>query len=204
MTAINQAQFEMLISLQNIEFSRIEVQKTLDAVAARVDRLENELKAHSDAIEEEKQALQAEKTAYADFEEQIQTNDTLIAKIEEKRRSVKTEREYQMLLKEEEQLRARKSQIEEDMIACMDKMETATQTIAVKEAELVQIREQVEGDIQSVRQEASARLNSHRNGSRWRRISTADCWINLPRSSSRPRTAVRWRRLKTRSAWPVI
>jgi predicted nucleic acid-binding Zn-ribbon protein len=156
MTAISQAQFEMLISLQNIEFSRIEVQKTLDAVAAKVARLENELKTHSDAIEMEKQTLQNEKAAYADFEEQIQTNDTLISKIEEKRRSVKTEREYQSLLKEEEQLRARKSQIEEDMIVCMDQMETMTQTIAAKEAELVQIREQVESDIQSVRQEASA------------------------------------------------
>lgn len=156
MTAISQAQFEMLISLQNIEFSRIEVQKTLDAVAAKVARLENELKTHRDAIEKEKQTLQAEKAAYADFEEQIQTNDALIAKTEEKRRSVKTEREYQSLLKEEEQLRARKSQIEEDMIVGLDQMETTTATIAAKEAELVQIRDQVESDIQSVRQEASA------------------------------------------------
>ena len=156
MTAISQAQFEMLISLQNIEFSRTEVQKTLDAVAAQVARLENELKTHSDAIEKDKQTLQAEKAAYAEFEEQIQTNDALVAKIEEKRRSVKTEREYQALLKEEEQLRARKSQIEEDMIVCMDQMETTTATIAAKEAELVQIREQVESDIQSVRREASA------------------------------------------------
>lgn len=161
MTAISQAQFEMLISLQNIEFSRIEVQKTLDAVAAKVARLENELKIHSDAIEKEKQALQADKAAYADFDEQIQTNEALIAKIEEKRRSVKTEREYQSLIKEEEQLRARQSQIEEDMIACMDQMETTAQTIEAKEAELAQIREQVETDIQGVRQEASASETRH-------------------------------------------
>lgn len=156
MTAISQAQFEMLISLQNIEFNRIEVQKTIDAVAAKVAHLENELKAYNDAIEKEKQTLQAGKAAYADFEEQIETNDTLIAKIEEKRRSVKTEREYQSLIKEEEQLRARKSQIEDEMIACMDQMETTEQTIATKEEELAQIREQVESDIQSVKQEATA------------------------------------------------
>jgi predicted nucleic acid-binding Zn-ribbon protein len=161
MTAITQAQFEMLISLQNIEFSRIEVQKTLDAVAAKVARLENELKTHGDAIEKEKQALQADKAAYADFDEQIQTNETLIAKIEEKRRAVKTEREYQSLLKEEEQLRARQSQIEEDMIVCMDQMENTAQTIEAKEAELEQIREQVASDIQSVRQEASASETRH-------------------------------------------
>ncbi len=155
MTAITQAQFEMMISLQNIELDKIEVQRTLDAVAAKVADLESELKSFTEEVEHEEQALQASKALYADFEEQIQTNDTLIAKIEEKRRSVKTEREYQSLLKEEEQLRARKAQIEEEMIACMEQMETKTQTIATKEQELAQIKEQVESDIQSVRQEAS-------------------------------------------------
>jgi predicted nucleic acid-binding Zn-ribbon protein len=155
MTAINQTQFEMLISLQNIELSRHEVQRTLDAVAAKVAGLEDELQTFIAAIEAEKQALQTSQTAYRELEDQIQTNDTLIAKIEAKRRSVKTEREYQSLLKEEEQLRTRKSQIEEEMIALMEQMETTTQTIGAKETELAQIKEQVESDIQRVKQEAS-------------------------------------------------
>ena len=166
MTAITQAQFEMLISLQNIEFDKIEVQRTLDNVAAKVAALEGELKAFAEDVEKEKQALQASQTLYADFEEQIQTNDTLIAKIETKRRSVKTEREYQSLIKEEEQLRARKSLIEEEMIACMDQMETLTKTIATKEQELAQIKEQVASDIQSVRQEASTSEIRHADLSR--------------------------------------
>ena len=161
MTAITQAQFEMLISLQNIEVDKIEVQRALDAVAAKVADLEGELEAFAEEVEHEKQALQANKALYADFENQIQTNDTLISKIEEKRRSVKTEREYQSLIKEEEQLRARKAQIEEEMIACMEQMETRTETIATKEQELAQIREQVESDIQSVRQEASTSEMRH-------------------------------------------
>ena len=166
MTAITQAQFEMLISLQNIEFDKIEVQRTLDAVAARVAELEGELNAAAEEVEKERQALQASKALYADFEEQIQTNDTLIAKIEAKRRSVKTEREYQSLIKEEEQLRARKAQIEEEMITCMDQMETSTQTIATSEQEFVQIKEQVESDIQGVRQEASTSEVRHAELSR--------------------------------------
>ncbi len=166
MTAITQAQFEMLISLQNIELDKIEVQRTLNAVAVRVAELEGELTAFVEEVEKEKQALQASRTLYADFEEQIQTNDTLISKIEEKRRSVKTEREYQSLIKEEEQLRARKAQIEEEMIACLDQMETRTETIADKEKELDQIREQVETDIQNVRQEASTSESRHEELSR--------------------------------------
>ncbi len=173
MTAITQAQFEMLISLQNIEFDKIEVQRTLDAVAAKVADLEGELQAFTEEVEHERQALQANKALYADFEEQIQTNDTLIAKIEAKRRSVKTEREYQSLIKEEEQLRARKAQIEEEMIACMDQMETRTETIAAKEQELVQIKDQVESDIQNVRQEASTSEIRHADLSReWEQMAS--------------------------------
>ena len=166
MTAITQAQFEMLISLQNIELDKIEVQRTLNAVAARVAELEGELKAFAEEVAKEKQALQASKALYTDFEEHIQTNEMLVAKIEAKRRSVKTEREYQSLLKEEEQLRARKTQIEEEMIACMDQMETLTETIAAKEKELAQITEQVEADIQDVREEASTSESRHAELSR--------------------------------------
>ncbi len=166
MTAITQAQFEMLISLQNIELDKIEVQRTLNAVAARVAELEGELKAFAEEVAKEKQALQASKTLYTDFEEQIQTNELLVAKIETKRRSVKTEREYQSLLKEEEQLRARKNQIEEEMIACMDQMETLTETIAVKEKDLAQIKEQVAADIQEVREAASTSESRHAELSR--------------------------------------
>jgi predicted nucleic acid-binding Zn-ribbon protein len=155
MTAISQAQFEMLITLQGIEFNRREVQKTLDAVAAKVTHLEDELKTFSEEVDKEKQILQDSNQRYADFEDQIQTTDALVAKIEEKRRSVKTEREYQSLIKEEEQLRTRKAQIEEEMMACMDQMETTTQAIAQKETELAQIKAQVESDIQSVKAEAS-------------------------------------------------
>lgn len=173
MTAITQAQFEMLISLQNIEFNKIEVQKTLDAVAAKVAHLEDELKAFAEEVAKEKQVLQASKTLYDELDEQIQTNDTLVTKIEEKRRSVKTEREYQSLIKEEEQLRARKSQIEDEMLACMDQMETTTQTIATKETELAQIKEQVESDIQVVKQEATASETQHADLSReWEQMAS--------------------------------
>ncbi len=173
MTAITQAQIEMLISLQNIEFSKIEVKKTLDAVAAKVAQLEGELKTFSDDVESEKQKLRDSQARCAEFEEQIQTNDTLVGKIEEKRRSVKTEREYQSLIKEEEQLRARKSQIEDEMIVCMDQIEATTQAIATKEKELQQIQQQVEDDIQGVQQEASASETRHADLAReWEAMAT--------------------------------
>lgn len=161
MTAISQAQFEMLISLEKIELNKREVQKELDAVAAKVAELEDELKTFRAQVEGEKENLQACQERYAEFEEQIQTNDSLVVKIEAKRRSVKTEREYQSLIKEEEQLRARKSQMEEEMIACMDQIETATQSIADKEEELVQIRTQVEEDIRNVKTEAGESERRH-------------------------------------------
>jgi len=155
MTAITRAQMETLLNLQKIEVQKIEVQKILDAVAAKVAGLEKELSDFSRSVDKEKEALAVLQERHSDFEEQVRVNTALIGKIEEKRRSVKTNREYQSLIKEEEQLRTRKSQIEDEMLECMAEIETLGQKIQEREEELRQIDDQVTSDKKAVAQEAS-------------------------------------------------
>jgi predicted nucleic acid-binding Zn-ribbon protein len=69
---------------------------------------------------------------------------------------VKTNREYESLLKEEDQLRTRKSQVEDEMLACMTEMENLEKKIEQLEAEHHQLDEQVTEDKQAVKVEASA------------------------------------------------
>ena len=155
MTAINRAQMENLLSLQQIDLQKAEVQRSLDAVAAKIAELDRELLASNKSIDKEKQAYEDLKIRYSDSEEQVRVNTALIEKIEEKRRAVKTNREYQSLIKEEEQLRARKSQIEDEMIEYMDEMENLSQTISAHEEEHRQLDEQVTSDKEAVAQGAS-------------------------------------------------
>ena len=67
----------------------------------------------------------------------------------------------------------RKSQIEEEMIGCMELMETTTEVIATKEKELQQIQQQVESDIERVKQEAGESEARHADLSReWEVMAT--------------------------------
>jgi len=155
MTAINRAQMENLLSLQQIEIQKTAVQKSLDAVAEKIADLDRELNVFLKSIDKEKQAYEDLQARYSDSEDQIRENTVLIEKTEEKRRAVKTNREYQSLLKEEEQLRARKSQIEDEMIEFMTEMESLGQTISDREEEHRQLDEQVTSDKKAVKQGAS-------------------------------------------------
>jgi len=155
MTEITRAQMETLLHLQQIEIQKTGAQKSLDAVAEKIADLDKELNAFSKSIEQERQTLVALQARYNDSEEQVRVNTVLIEKTEEKRRAVKTNREYQSLLKEEEQLRARKSQIEDEMIECMTEMESLSQRINAREEEHRQLEDQVTSDKQTVTQNAS-------------------------------------------------
>ena len=155
MTAITRAQLETLLNLQEIEIQKKAVQSILDAVTDKIAALDKELNAFTKAIEREKEALAALQAQYRDLEEQVHVNTALIGKIEEKRRSVKTNREYQSLLKEEEQLRTRKAQIEDEMLECMTEMETLGQKISAQEEEHRQLDDQVTSDKKAVTLEAS-------------------------------------------------
>jgi len=155
MTAITRAQMENLLSLQRIEIQKIGVQKNLDTVADKIAELDKELDTFLRSIEKQKAAFEDLQARYNDAEEQVRVNTTLIEKTEEKRRAVKTNREYQSLLKEEEQLRARKSQIEDEMLECMTEMETLSQTISAREEEHRQLDEQVASDKKAVTESAS-------------------------------------------------
>ena len=155
MTAMTRVQMETLLNLQEIELQKGEVQKVLDTVAEKIAALDKELNDHFRVIEEDKAALSELRARYSDYEEQIQVNTALIGKIEAKRRSVQTNREYESLLKEEEQLRSRKAQVEDDMLACMDEIENFTSKIEAQEEEYRQLDEQVATDKQAVAEEAS-------------------------------------------------
>jgi predicted nucleic acid-binding Zn-ribbon protein len=81
MTEMTRAQMETLLSLQEIELQKLEVQKVLDAVAAKVDALDQELNDFVRVIEKDRKAYTELKDRYRDFDEQIRVNTVLIDKI---------------------------------------------------------------------------------------------------------------------------
>lgn len=162
MTAITRDQLETLIELQRIETERRAVQKILDQVDRSIHRLEEEVQGVAEEITGEQRQVEALRQQCQELEDKIQDNDVLIQKIEQKRRAVQTEREYQSLIKEEGQLRTLKSQMEEEMIQCMDQIETLEQSITEKEADHAELSERNDAQKQTIRQEASDSEAKHR------------------------------------------
>ena len=75
-------------------------------------------------------------------------------KIQAKLRSVKTNKEYQSLLKEIEDVKVKNSKIEDEMIECLDRMDDAEKEILSKKHEYSLLSEQIKGEKGSVVQEA--------------------------------------------------
>lgn len=161
MTAINRDQLETLIELQQIETEKKEVETVLDDVAQKIAGLDREVSEIANQIAENRSQIGDLRENYRVLEAKVQDNDALIQKIEAKRRSVQTEREYQSLLKEEDQLRTLKAQMEEEMINCMEQMETTEKVLAEKETEHKELSERVEADKQTIRQDASDSEKKH-------------------------------------------
>ena len=76
------------------------------------------------------------KKAYRELESESKINRETIVKSNEKLRGVKTNKEYQSILKEIEDIRKKNSGVEDRMLDHLEKLESAEKAVAEKEAEL--------------------------------------------------------------------
>jgi predicted nucleic acid-binding Zn-ribbon protein len=154
MTTITQEQMNTLVELQKIEIEKLKVQRVLDAVAHKLAHLEAGLTQMTTEISRQSEQVAELKKRYREFEDQVLEKEALIRKIEEKRRAVKTNREYQSLLKEEEQLKTRRTQIEEEMLSLMSGIEATEKELAEREADFAEKIRVIEADKLSVKENA--------------------------------------------------
>lgn len=133
MNKITRDQIELLIELQGKEADAARVQSGLDKVPAEIEQIVSGLKEFEDAINSKKENLAELKKVYRSYDTEIQANSARIAKREEQLRSVTTNKEYQAILKEIEEIKKADSRIEDDTIACLEKIDSAEKEVREKE-----------------------------------------------------------------------
>jgi len=148
-------QIENLVNLQNIESAASVLTAELEMVPQTLELLDAKLKAYEKDIEDESVHLDTLKKAYRDFEADIQMNLSQIKKSQEKQRSVKTNKEYQSILKEIEDVENKISLIEDEMIGCLDQMEAAEEVIASRKEEFSEFNDLIRDEIISTEQTAA-------------------------------------------------
>lgn len=147
-------QLETLVSLQHAETEIQCIERDLAGVDERIKTLDTEVKEHEDRVTAYRSSLDTLKHQYRSDESEIKVIDSQVVKSKEKLRSVKTNKEYQSILKEIDDLKHKSSDIEDRMLEHLERVETADNELAARETELGEIKKEVAAKQEDIRQSA--------------------------------------------------
>lgn len=147
-------QLDILINLQKDENEVTQIKSSLSIVPTRLEMLEFKLVEFEKGLQSKKDSLTELQKQYRQYESDVQLNLSRISKSREKLRSVKNNKEYQSILKEIEDIQAKNSMIEDEMIACLDQMDEAENTFQARQSELVMFKQQVAVENIAIEKEA--------------------------------------------------
>ena len=154
-------QLSILVRLQAIDSDIQEIEKRLGKVDGEVAALDSELEDFESSVNEKVFLGEEHQKTYRSLESDANMNLPKIAKSKEKLSSVKTNKEYQSLLKEIEDLKTANSKIEDQMLEILEQMEQAEVQLEEKTNELKSVKISVaseKADIATVAEEDRARL----------------------------------------------
>lgn len=147
-------QIKVLVRLQQLDTETVRIKLTLNNVSKQLEKLDSSLKEIEQTIKDQESVLDELKKQYRDYESDVKINLAKNKKSQEKLRSVKTNKEYQSLLKEIEDVKSKNSLIEDKMIECLDRMDETENIIAKKKDEYLQFSDRITNEKQSIEHEA--------------------------------------------------
>ena len=148
-------ELENLLEFQKVELEIGRLDNTLKSVSEKLDALDAKQVSFQEAFEKDSAAMDHLKKKYRSLETDTQANESRIAKSQDKLGSVKTNKEYQALLKEMEDIKEMNSALEDEMIVCLEKMESFENDLSEKSRELKQLQRQIAAEKDEIRKEAA-------------------------------------------------
>lgn len=133
-----QQQLDILIEVQDVEIEMHRSDRHIEALNNEALALDRAVEEREASVAAEKTALAAIKKSYRDLEAETRVNADMIVKRNEKLRAVKTNKEYQSILKEIDDLRKKNSGIEDQMLDQLDRIETAEAAVRNRESDLAE------------------------------------------------------------------
>jgi len=148
-------QINILIKLEKIDTQTGNIESRLSNVSKKIEKLDAELGQFEQAVTDEVSNIDELKKKYREHESDAQMNLSRVKSIETKLRSVKTNKEYQSILKEIEEGEAKNSAIEDQMLECLDRLDEAEKAIKAKQEEFERLSESIEIEKEHIHQEAA-------------------------------------------------
>lgn len=160
MASISREKIQLLVALQTVEADIRRVETLLAGTPAKLAAVTLELEAFEATLAEEDGQLQAVQKTYREQEREAQVALAQIRKSNERLATVKTNKEYQLILKEIDDLKRKNSLIEDEMLACLDRIEAADAAVKQKKAQVLALRQTA--DLQKAQIERETRqLTAH-------------------------------------------
>ena len=146
-------QILLLVKLQDIdsEIKRLAARK--DDLPEEKERLEEERVSFEQGIEEDKERLDVLNQAHSDKEKELRGNIESAKKTKNRLLEVKTNKEYEAMLKEIENINKKNSSIEDEIINLLEETEKAGTTLKEREAERVEYIKNNERNITKIDEE---------------------------------------------------
>lgn len=150
-------QLEDLVKLQQIESETREVDSFIEGVDEKLAELDTEIAESERMIEDGQSLIDDLNKKYRDCEHDVQTNQSVISKNKVMLATVKSNKEYQALLKGIDELEKKNSGIEDDMIAHLDRIEEAEKDLSLKKEGYGHTKKRVGEEKEKVLGEAEAK-----------------------------------------------
>jgi predicted nucleic acid-binding Zn-ribbon protein len=131
-----QKQIDILIEVQDVEGEILQADRQIHALDKEAAALDHAAQEREAQLKAERVALEDLQRRYRELESESKINADLIIKSNEKLRAVKTNKEYQMTLKEIEDVRKKNSAIEDRMLEKLETIEETEASIKHKEIAL--------------------------------------------------------------------
>ena len=150
MISVTKDDLAVLMELQNIDLEGREIRTSLESLPGKHLALEVELTESENTKNQKESHISELKKEYRLNESDMQLNQDQIKKSNGKLVSVKTNKEYQAILKEIEDLKKMNSRLEDDMITNLELMEAEEKSFSAQQAEFEQMQAQIKEEKEAI------------------------------------------------------
>jgi predicted nucleic acid-binding Zn-ribbon protein len=144
MNNISQQDMETLVSLQEAESEIVRLRGVLKKIEKEKKKIGARLVQFEQDMERDEQALSDISKTCRDIEREIGILDERIIRSNEKLRMVKTNKEYQLLLREVDDSKKRKDMLETELLGHFEEKDRLDGIVCEKRKEYVLLKEQIE------------------------------------------------------------
>ena len=149
-------QLVLLIELQKTELAAGRLLTKKKDLPDRIDSLEAEFKAYCSVVDTERGRLEELKKRRREKDGQLQTGQETLKRTRERLFEVKTNKEYQSMLKEIENYEAKNSRMEDEIISILDELERLETEVKKKDEELDTYRRRFDEERKGLEEELNS------------------------------------------------